>query len=153
MPAPHRLWLAATHHKAFLNGGWAFVRAVGADITGAAGGERRTTPVRMALAGLAEALKDLPAGEAVLHVDAADAARLSPLFGGEPPADEDLAPYAPLVAALAARAVRVTRIADPAGTPLAFARAWADLASDKAKAAGPFRAPIPKTNLAKVQGL
>ena len=88
-----------------------------------------------------------------IDVDAADAARLAPLFGAEPPADEDLAPYAPLVAALAARAVRLTRIADPAGTPLAFARAWADLASDKAKAAGPFRAPIPKTNLAKIQGL
>ena len=153
MSAPHRLWLAAAHHRAFLNGGWAFVRAAGPDLTGAAGGDRRTTPARMALAGLAEALKDLPPGEAVLHVDAADAALLSPLFGADPPADENLAAYAPAVAALATRTVRLAKLAEPAGTPLAFARAWADLASDKAKSTGPFRSPIPKTNLAKVQGL
>ncbi|WP_334164073.1 ribonuclease H [Phenylobacterium sp.] len=153
MSAPHRLWLAASHHKAFLNGGWAFVRAVGAEVSGAAGGDRRTTPAKTALAGLLEALKDLPAGEAVLHVGADDAALLAPLFGGEPPAEADVAGYAPAVAALAARAVRLAKLADPAGTPLAFARAWADLASDKAKSTGPFRATIPKTNLARVQGL
>lgn len=153
MSLPHRLWLAATHHRAFLNGGWAFVRAVGAEVTGAAGGDRRTTPAKMALAGLVEALKDLPAGEAVLHVDAAGAALLAPLFGADPPADADLAAYAPAAAALATRAVRLARLPDPVGTPLAFARAWADLASDKAKSAGPFRSAIPKTNLAKVPGL
>jgi hypothetical protein len=153
MSASHRLWLAATHHKAFLNGGWAFVRARGAELAGAAGGDRRTSRLAMALAGLQDGLKDLAPGEAVLHLGAEDAVLLAPLFGGEPPKDVDPAAYGPAAAALAGRAVRLARIADPARTPLAFAQAWADLASDKAKSTGAFRNPIPKPNLGKIQGL
>ena len=38
-----------------------------------------------------------------------------------------------------------------AGGPAAFAQAWANLAMDKAKAAGAFTAAIPKPNLARVK--
>jgi hypothetical protein len=151
MSDPVRIWLAATHHAAFLNGGWAFVRAAAGEVAGAAGGDRRTTRARMALAGLVDALKDLPAGEVVLHVAPEDAALLAPLFGAEPPPDADPAAYAPLVAALASRKARLVRLADPAGTPLTFAGAWADFASEKAKSTGAFRSAIPKPNLAKLQ--
>jgi len=58
-----RLWIAAAHDPAHKNGGWAFVQADGELVTGWAGGDRRTTRARMALAGLAAVLKDLPQGE------------------------------------------------------------------------------------------
>ncbi|MCR5877388.1 ribonuclease H [Phenylobacterium sp. J367] len=153
MSSPLRLWLCAAHHKAFLNGGWAFVRAAGAERSGVAGGDRRTNRLAMLVAGLVDALKDQPLGDAVLHLAAADAVLLAPLAGGEPPKDVDPAAYAPAVAALKGRPLRLVKLADPAGTPLAFAQAWADLASDKAKATGAFRSAIPKPNLAKVAGL
>jgi hypothetical protein len=153
MSKPCQLWLAALHHKAFLNGGWAFVRSAGGEVASAAGGDRRTSRLRMALAGLVDALKDLPKGELVLHVGVEDAALLAPLFGGEPPPDADLSAYAPAVAALAGRSPRLVTVATPAGTPLGFAHAWAEFASDKAKAAGAFRSAIPKPNLAKIPGL
>lgn len=151
MPTPTRLWLCATHQKAFQNGGWAWVRASGAEVTGQAGGDRRTTPARAAMAGLLAALKDVK-GEVVVHAPAAEAATLAPLFATpwEPIEDEE-ALSAQVVAILAGRA-RLVKLAEP-GSPLAFARAWSDLAADKAKAAGAFTAAIPKTNLAKVQGL
>lgn len=150
-PTPARLWLCATHQKAFQNGGWAWVRAVGPELSGAAGGDRRTTPARAAMAGLLDALKDLT-GEIVVHAPSAEAAALAPLFARPPePVEDDPTLSAQLVAALAGRA-RLVRLAEP-DTPLAFARAWADLGADKAKAAGPFRSAIPKPNLTKVKGL
>ena len=57
-----RLWVAASHDPAHRSGGWAFVRAGDGDPTGRAGGERRTTRARMALAGFLAALKDVAAG-------------------------------------------------------------------------------------------
>ena len=153
MTNPHRLWLAAHHHKAFLNGGWAWVRASGAELAGVAGGDRRTSRTAMLLAGLADALKGLAPGELVLHVLAEDAAALGPLFGGEPPADADPALYAPAIAALAGRSARLVTVAQPKPTPVRFAQAWAEFAADKAKATGAFRSPIPKPNLAKTPGL
>jgi hypothetical protein len=45
--------------------------------------------------------------------------------------------------------VQVLKIARPAGSPAAFAAAWAELARDKVKAKGSFSAPIPRVNLAK----
>ncbi|HEY8616692.1 ribonuclease H [Phenylobacterium sp.] len=153
MTAPHRLWLAAHHHKAFLNGGWAWVRASGGEVAGAAGGQRRTSQAAMLLAGLADALKGLPAGELVLHAAAEDAARLAPLFGAELPDDADPAAYAPALAALQGRAARLVSVAQPKATPAGFAQAWAEFAADKAKSAGGFRSAIPKPNLAKVPGL
>ena len=149
-----RIWIAAAHDPAHRNGGWAFVRADG-EVTGWAGGERRTTRARMALSGLAAALKDLPAGVGPAVVaPRPDALVLHTLV--KPPTEpitEDLDLRAQLAKALTGRPWTLA-IADPkAATPLAFAAAWADLASDKAKMGGAFASAIPKTNLAKVAGL
>jgi hypothetical protein len=149
-----RIWIAAAHDPAHRNGGWACVRANG-EVVGWAGGERRTTRARMALAGFAAALKNLPpvAGLAVV-APRADALVLHTLL--KPPADppaDDLDLRAILSAALAGRTWTLA-VGDPMGpTPLAFAAAWADLAAGKAKMGGGFTAAIPKTNLAKVAGL
>lgn len=149
-----RLWIAASHDPAHRNGGWAFVRA-GAELVGAAGGERRTTRARMALAGFAAALKDTHAGAPVAVIaPRPDALVLHQL--SRPPADppgEDLDLRAVLAQALTGRAWTLATGDPQAATPLAFAAAWADLASDKAKTGGPFTAAIPRPNLAKVRGL
>lgn len=149
-----RIWIAASHDPAHRNGGWAFVRADG-DVVGWAGGERRTTRARMALAGLAAVLKDVPAGVGLAVVaPRPDALVLHTLV--KPPADpvtEDLDLRSALIKALTGRPWTLA-IADPkAATPLAFTAAWADLASDKAKMGGAFASAIPKTNLAKVAGI
>ena len=154
MSAPHRVWIAAAHDPAHRNGGWAFVRGGPAPI-GRAGGDRRTTRGRMALAGFAAALKDVPAGEPLAVVALrADALVLHTLL--KPPADppdEDLDLRAVLATALAGRTWTLA-VGDPAGpTPAAFAAAWAETASEKAKMAGAFENAIPKTNLAKAKGL
>ena len=149
-----KLWIAAGHDAAHRNGGWAFVRS-GVEVAGVAGGDRRTTRERMVLSGFLAALKDVPA-DARLSVVAprTDALLLHQLV--KPPADpptEDLDLRAILSQALAGR-VWTLAIGDPAGPPpIGFAIAWADLASDKAKAGGAFTNAIPKTNLAKVKGL
>lgn len=136
MSDPVRIWIAATQHAAFLNGGWSYVSVAGSERRGAAGGERRTTREKMAVAGLAAALRELPKdATVVLHAAAADGPVLADAIAG------------------AGRPIQLVRVEPDPGTPLAFAVAWADLASDKAKMAGAFNAVIPKPNLAKVQGL
>ncbi|WP_293906645.1 ribonuclease H [Phenylobacterium sp.] len=149
-----RIWIAAAHDAAHRNGGWAYVRANG-EIAGRAGGERRTTRSRMALAGLAAALQDQPAGVSLAVVaPRPDALVLHTLLKPpqDPPAD-DLDLRAALAKALAGRAWTLA-IGDPkSATPTAFAAAWADLAGDKAKTGGAFTAAIPRTNLVKVAGL
>jgi hypothetical protein len=151
-----RIWIAASHDTAHRNGGWAFVRAPsGGEAAGWAGGERRTTRARMALAGFLAALKDAPPGAPLAVVaPRPDALVLHALL--KPPADppaDDLDLRATLAKALEGRAWTLA-IGDPQGpTPAAFAAAWADLASEKAKTGGPFTSAIPKTNLAKVKGL
>jgi hypothetical protein len=149
-----RIWIAAAHDAAHLNGGWAFVRA-GTEVSGVAGGDRRTTRPRTTLSGFAAALKDLPAGEAFSVVaPRTDALILQTLL--RPPADpptEDLDLRAMLAKALTGRAWTLS-VGDPdAITPYGFAVAWANMASEKAKTGGAFSAAIPKTNLAKVRGL
>ena len=47
-----RIWGETAHNAALRCGGWAYVRAEGAALSGAAGGERTSSPERMALAGL-----------------------------------------------------------------------------------------------------
>jgi hypothetical protein len=150
-----RLWVAATCDAAHRNGGWAFVRAEAAGPVGRAGGERRTTPARMALAGFAVALKDVPAGEALAVVaPRADALVLHTLLKPPPdPPAEDLDLRNAMTQALAGRAWTLA-VGDPAGTtPTAFVAAWAETAANKAKAEGAFAVAIPKVNLAKVKGL
>jgi hypothetical protein len=153
MSAPHRLWLAAHHHPAFGNGGWAYVRAGAGEVAGAAGGDRRTGRLAMLMAGLADALKAAPSGDLELTVAADDVPLVAPLAGAAPPEDADPALYAPVVAALAGRTPKLFKVAAPAGTAVGFAAAWAEHAAEKAKAQGGFRAAIPKPNLAKVPGL
>lgn len=149
-----RIWIAATHDAVFKNGGWAFVRA-GAEPTGRAGGDRRTTRARMALAGFLAALKDVPAGAALAVVaPRPDAVVLHTLL--KPPAEpptEDVDLRASLRKALDGRAWTLA-VGDPAAaTPTPFVTAWAATASEKAKAGGAFENAIPKTNLARAKGL
>jgi len=149
-----RIWIAASHDAAHLNGGWAFVRA-GAEVYGAAGGDRRTTRVRTALSGFAASLKDVPTGASLSVVaPRPDAMVLHQLLKppAEPPTgDVDL--RAVLQAVLKGRTWTLA-VGDPdALTPFNFAAAWADMASEKAKMGGAFTAAIPRTNLAKAKGL
>lgn len=149
-----RLWVAASHDAAHRNGGWAFVRA-GDEPQGRAGGDRRTTRPRMALTGFLSALKDLPPGAPLAVVSPRpDALVLHTLL--KPPADppnDDPDLRAKLAAALAGRPWTLA-VGDPAApTPTSFAVAWADMASEKAKAGGAFENAIPKTNLTKAKGL
>ncbi len=149
-----RLWIAACHDTAHRNGGWSFVRA-GGETLGAAGGDRRTTRARMVLTGFLGALKDLPA-DAALAVAAPrpDALVLHSLLkatAASPTEDLDLRRL--LGAGLEGRTWTLA-VGDPKGdTPLAFAAAWAELSSEKAKAGGSFTAAIPKNNLARIKGL
>ena len=146
-----KLWIAAAHDAAHRNGGWAFVRE---GRLGWAGGVRRTTRARMALAGLAAGLRDLASDTAVAVIAVrADAMVLHGLL--KPPVDppsEDLDLRAELTRALGGRSWTLA-LGDPdAATPMTFTAAWADLAAEKAKTGGAFAAAIPKSNLAKVQG-
>ena len=145
-----RIWIEITHHPAFRSGGWAYVLAEGRALLGAAGGERTASPERVALAGLVEALTAAPAGACV------EVRSTSPLVIAAPqrmeaadPPTEDLELWAQIAAALKARTVAFARTASAPRTPPAFAAAWADLARDKVKNGGAFRAAIPKINLGK----
>jgi hypothetical protein len=147
-----RIWVETSHHPAFRCGGWAFVRQDGAALSGAAGGERSVTQQRAVLGGLAEALKGLPPGAWVeVYTSNRDIIalpqRIAGFAAGEDPPAENLDLWAQVSTAL--KAVRIVPAAAEAGTPTAFATAWAELARDKAKVTGGFRAPIPKPNLAK----
>lgn len=149
-----RIWIAASHDPAHRNGGWTFVRA-DAETVGRAGGERRTTRDHVALAGFLSALKDIPAGAPLAVVaPRPDALVLHALL--KPPAEPptgDVELRAALARALAGRTWTVA-VGDPAAaTPTRFAVAWADMASERAKASGAFEHAIPKPNLAKVKGL
>ena len=154
MAVPMRIWLEVSHHQAFRVGGWAYVRADAGVLTGFAGGERQTTAERTCLAGLAAALRDLPAGASVdLAASSPDVLaiprRLAAAEAGEDPPADNLDLWAQVQTALRRAAVTLRR-ADPAPrTPSAFTAAWADFARDRAKDKGAFTAPIPKVNLAK----
>lgn len=148
-----RIWVEISHQPAFRAGGWAFVRAEGRALTGAAAGDRTASPDAIALAGLLAALEDLPPKFAAQVLSAtprivALGRRIAELeAGGDPPA-EDLALWAQASAALKVRPVRFAAASSQPRTPTAFAAAWAELARDKGKTR-PFRAAIPKANLAK----
>jgi ribonuclease HI len=148
-----RIWIETTHNTAFRSGGWAYVLAEGRALLGAAGGERTPGPERVALAGLVEALKAAPAGMTVEIQSASPLVigaqrRLAAAVAGEPPQD-DLDLWAQLTTALKGRTASFAKIASAPKTPTSFAAAWADLARDKVKNGGAFRASIPKANLIK----
>jgi hypothetical protein len=148
-----RIWVEISHQPAFRAGGWAFVRAEGRVLTGAAGGDRLASPDAVALAGLLAALADLPAKAPVEVLSSARpvagaACRLAEIQAGGEALPEELALWAQLSVMLAARPAHFTVAAAQPRTPTAFAAAWAELARDKAKTR-PFKAAIPKVNLAK----
>ncbi len=152
MPDTVRLYVAAAFDRAYLCGGWASVRLIGAEPAGFAGGERRTTVRRMLLTGLAAGLRGLPPAVAVrIRTDATEAKALSAILSGAVAGPEDdLAIWAPILIACRNRPVTVTAATADPDTPLAFAHAWADLSRDKARTKGPFTATIPRTNVAQV---
>ncbi|WP_372786703.1 hypothetical protein [Phenylobacterium sp.] len=146
-----RIWLEIDHHLAFRSGGWAYIRAEGSALLGAAGGERTASPERIALVGLVEALNGLPGGSKVdVHSASRPVLALPRRLGraADDPPTEDVELWAQLGAALKGRPTRFIPAAAAPRTPIAFAAAWAELARDKAKTS-PFRAAIPKINLAK----
>jgi len=152
MADPIRIWLETDHHLAFRSGGWAFVLAEGRALSGAAGGERTASAERIALAGLLGATKDLPPTAAVEVASASRAVLMIPrrlAAAADDPPIEDLELWAQVTTALKGRSARFAPATNALRTPTAFAAAWAELARDKAKTAGAFRAPIPKVNLAK----
>ena len=166
MTNPIRLWTCAAYHPVYRCGGWASVRVGQGPVFGVAGGERNTTASRTALAALAAGLRDLPAVGGQAPASAIDIQTTSPelarfagfLAGlGEPNQaagpDEDLDLWAQIATAAKGRRLSLALAALDTGAPIAFAAAWADLARDKAKAAGAFTAAIPKPNLAKIPGL
>ena len=154
-----RIWTQSSYHPAFKCGGWAYVRDDAVGLVGQAGGDRYTTPVRMALTGLVAALKEAPKGQVAIQTDNAEVVRVGAMLakGLQPQGDEapeaDLDLWAQLAAALPGRPATFARSGPDANTPSAFAGAWADLARDKANAKGAFASAIPKPNLAKVLGL
>jgi ribonuclease HI len=145
-----RIWVETTHNSAFRSGGWAYVLAEGRALLGAAGGERTASAERVALAGLAEALKAAPAGVRVEVWSASPLVVAVPrrMGASEAPA-EDLELWAQLETLLKDRPSTFAKVAGAPKTPTAFAAAWADLARDKVKTGGAFRAAIPKINLGK----
>lgn len=147
MSDPVRVWIAAAYHPAFLCGGWAAVRLTAGQVAGAAGGERRTTAERMALAGLAWALGDLPPGGAVEVLTTSPGLAALAVAAEPPETDADL--WKQVRSAAQGRRLSIVQASAKTGEPLAFATAWAELSRDKAKATGPFAAAIPKANLAK----
>lgn len=154
MSHPLRIWLEISHHAAFRIGGWAWVRADGASVSGQAGGDWRIDAERAALAGLIAALGKPPAARPVqLHtaseLAAAIPSRITALKVGEDPPAANLDLWAQATTALAAAPVTIVRTSPAAGGPTAFAAAWAELAREKSKSKGPFASPIPKVNLAK----
>jgi hypothetical protein len=158
LTGPIRIWTCASHHPAFRCGGWASIRANGGELIGFAGGERNTTAPRMALAGVAAALRDIPAEKAHapirLWTSSPQLMGLNDILAGAAPGPEaDLDLWAPIITAAKGLRLDVTLSSLEPDTPMAFAAAWADLGRDKAKASGAFTAPIPRSNLAKVAGL
>ncbi len=154
MTAPVRIWLETSHHAAFQVGGWAWVRDEAGAVSGAAGGGRRIGAERAGLAALAAALAGLPKDTAIELWSAsapvlAIPRRIAAAQAGEAAPEENLDLWAQAITLLSApgRGIRAGRSA--AGTPGAFAAAWAELARDRAKDRGDFTAPIPKPNLAK----
>lgn len=151
-----RLWITSSHHSGFRVGGWAHLRLTAEGLAGSAGGARQITPERTVLAGLAAVLKDLPAGDVAIHSDnpiVLGPVRAVVLGQAADPPEADLDLWAQVQTALKGRTATFVRAPVTPNTPQAFAAAWAELARDKAKTHGPFAHPIPKPNLAKVQGL
>ena len=150
-----RIWLETSHHPAHRAGGWAYVRADGAAVTGVAGGDRRADAERIALEGFVAALKGVSAGRPVVVQTASPLiaglpARLLAAATGQDTPSDNLALWAQVATALGSAGVKIVRAASSPGTPTSFAAGWAEFARDKAKG-GRFTWPIPKGNLSKAR--
>ncbi len=157
MTSPVRLFVETVYHPAFRFGGWGLVRAAGAVLSGAAGGERSMTAARIDLMDLIAALDGLAAGEAVVVqsanpgvIGAARRLAAPPPAGSEDAPTDDLDLWARALTAVQGRALTVKAAVREPRTPAAFCFAWAEVGRDKAKmnAQGKFSAAIPKVNLA-----
>jgi hypothetical protein len=143
-----------SHHAAFRVGGWAFVRRDGEAIAGQAGGARRASAERTALAAVVAALSQAPSPDQSVQIAtssreiAALPARIAAAQAGEDAPNDNLDLWAQAMRALAGGRVTI-RSATASGRPTAFAAAWAEQARDRAKDKGDFAAAIPKPNLAK----
>jgi hypothetical protein len=162
-----RLWTCAVHDPVFRFGGWACVWRAGGQPGGLAGGERNTTPGRMALAGLAAGLGALgragagtPAAAIRIETNSAELLVFAPVLaglgapGGAAPSgpgapDQDLDLWAGIIAGARGRALTLTRDLGGPDTLIAFTTAWAQFGMERARARGAFSAPIPRTNLAR----
>ena len=160
MSGPIRIWTGASFYPVYRCSGWAYVRMAEGQVNGVAGGERNSTASRTALSGLVASLRGLAPGAPIEVITASPEltvfkdllSGLGPKTPATPP-EEDLDLWAQILAATAGRRVTLIPTTLRPGTPTAFTAAWADLARDKAKATGAFSSPIPKPNLAKIQGL
>jgi len=125
-------------------GGWSHARLDGGGPS-VAGGDRRTTEVRMALTAAVEALKEI-AGDPAKPVKIYSPHRKLVLTPAEPGEDADLRDA--LTKAIKARGAPVL-FADSPPTDLAavFVHGWAEFALNIAKTKGAFNATIPASNL------
>lgn len=154
------LWIASLCRTDPGYGGWSYVRRLDGEtgpeaIKGAAGGERRTSPAKMSLTVLTEAidsLSDLPKDTPVTlrFADSDLAGQLVASDGAYATAEPEA--WAAARAALAARPVLELVPASPSAPANGFLNAWAEFGLDTAKSRGGFKAAIPKPNLLKFPG-
>lgn len=151
------IWIAS-RSAAGGYGGWAHVRIAGETAEGAAGGDRRTTSMRMLLTAALEAMASEDDKSAPVRLHSADPAFLEGarslaawrdagwIEDGKPVPEQDL--WAKLIEALKARPG--SGFVDARTGPeavLDFVDHWAAFALNIAKTKGDFGAPIPKPNL------
>src|ERR1700723_135186 len=121
MSTPMQIWVCAAHHPAFRCGGWASLRADRGQVTGAAGGERNTTAVRMALTGLVSALRGLPAGHDLgsirIQTTSPDLGSLNAVLAGRAQPDEDLDLWAQIATASKTYRLDLVRVPPDPDTP------------------------------------
>ncbi len=147
--SPIRLWTQGACNPHGGHGGWAYVLVQEGVARGEAGGERGSTPRRMALIAALRALTALGPVAGPILVTTADAAILA---GDEAEGEGDLRRQLAALAGPALRFAPAPATAE-ARTGAGFVQAWAAFAVDKVKAGGPFRAPIPRANLSKFPSL
>ena len=140
------------------------MRSFDGQLIGTAGGERNTTVARMALAGLAAVLADLPTlktdqssqtiaietNSPTLAAFSTTLATLEATSENAPEAELDL--WARIITGAKGRRLALTLVPTKPETGTAFVAAWADLAMDRCKTRGAFTMAIPRINLARMPG-
>jgi len=127
MSTPVRVWISAAFYPVYRCGGWAFVRNVRGAVSGMAGGERHSTGMRVALAGLAAGLQGLPATTDVVEIQTTspELAALATFLsapqapGAKPPGDDgaDLDLWAQILTAAKGRRLSVVGVPPQPKTP------------------------------------